>query len=177
MLEVTRGGFYQWLDKPESDRAIEDRRLLGLIRDSYDASGGVYGARRVLGDLREAGEVCGKHRVEKIMHAQKIKAIRGYKAPRRIVGRREWTAASAKSACGRTELEPSIPQVVRRTIFPEIEFATELAYYVVYRPERAALPRLTTFRDRLFNSSMRLAVEKLRPQMGNFKANRKVTLR
>jgi len=87
MLEVTRGGFYQWLDKPESDRAIEDRRLLGLIRDSYDASGGVYGARRVLGDLREAGEVCGKHRVEKIMHAQKIKAIRGYKAPRRIVGR------------------------------------------------------------------------------------------
>lgn len=48
MLEVTRGGFYQWLDKPESDRAIEDRRLLGLIRDSYDASGGVYCARRVL---------------------------------------------------------------------------------------------------------------------------------
>ncbi|MBD8881875.1 IS3 family transposase [Rhodanobacter sp. 7MK24] len=84
MLEVTRGGFYQWLDKPESDRDIEDRRLLGLIRDSYDAGGGV---RRVLGDLREAGEVCGKHRVEKIMHAQKIKAIRGYKAPRRIVGR------------------------------------------------------------------------------------------
>jgi len=87
MLDVTRGGFYQWLDKPQSDRELEDRRLLGLIRDSYDASGGVYGARRVLGDLREAGEVCGKHRVEKIMHAQKIKAIRGYKAPRRIVGR------------------------------------------------------------------------------------------
>jgi len=82
-----RGGFYQWLHKPISDRDIEDQRLLGLIRDSYVASGGVYGARRVFGDLREAGETCGKHRVAKIMRARKIKAIRGYKAPRRIVGR------------------------------------------------------------------------------------------
>lgn len=87
MLQVTRGGFYQWLEKPESDRAMEDRRLLGLIRDSYEASGGVYGARRVFGDLREVGESCGKHRVAKIMRNHKIKAIRGYKAPRRIVGR------------------------------------------------------------------------------------------
>ena len=87
MLEVARGGFYQWLDKPESDRAVEDKRLLRMIRDSYDASGGVYGARRALGDLREAGERCGKHRVEKIMRAHQIKAIRGYKTPRRIVGR------------------------------------------------------------------------------------------
>lgn len=38
-------------------------------------------------DLREAGEVCGKHRVERIMQELKIKAIRGYKAPRRIAGR------------------------------------------------------------------------------------------
>jgi putative transposase len=58
-----------------------------LIRDSYTASGGVYGSRRVFGDLREAGESCGKHRVEKIMRAHKIKAVRGYKAPRRIAGR------------------------------------------------------------------------------------------
>jgi len=87
VLEVTRGGFYQWLNKPMSERAIEDQRLLSLIRDSYVASGGVYGARRVFGDLREAGETCGQHRVERIMQANKIQAIRGYKAPRRIAGR------------------------------------------------------------------------------------------
>ena len=52
VLRVTRSGFYQWLSKPLSDRAIEDRRLLGAIRDSYSyaASGGVYGARRVFGE-------------------------------------------------------------------------------------------------------------------------------
>lgn len=87
VLKVARAGFYQWLHQPESQRAQEDRRLLELIRQSYDASYGVYGARRVFGDLRESGETCGKHRVERIMRNNRIKAVRGYKTPRRIAGR------------------------------------------------------------------------------------------
>ena len=87
VLQVARSGFYTWLHKPLSDRAIEDHRLLALIRDSYTASAGVYGAPRVFGDLREAGETCGKHRVARIMRRHKIRAIRGYKAPRPIAGR------------------------------------------------------------------------------------------
>lgn len=35
-------------------------------------------------------------------------------------------------------------------LFPEIKFASALAYYVVYRPECASLPRLMAFRDWLF---------------------------
>lgn len=46
---------------------IEDDWLLGLIRDSYVASSGVYRSRRICGDLREAGEACSKHRVAEIM--------------------------------------------------------------------------------------------------------------
>ena len=87
VLKASRSGFYAWLHKPLSDRAIEDQRLLDLIRDSYSASSGVYGARRVFLDLREAGETCGKHRVARIMREHGIKALRGYKAPRRISGR------------------------------------------------------------------------------------------
>lgn len=87
VLCVSRSGFYQWLHKPLSNRAIEDQRLLVLIRASYAASGGVYGAPRVFLDLREVGETCGKHRVARIMRLNKIKAIRGYKAPRTIAGR------------------------------------------------------------------------------------------
>ena len=87
LLEVHRSGFYAWLHQPESDRAKEDARLLTVIRQSYVASSGVYGARRIFADLREAGETCGKHRVERIMQANQIKALRGYKAPRRIAGR------------------------------------------------------------------------------------------
>jgi putative transposase len=87
VLSVARAGFYHWLHHPLSDRAIEDRRLLGLIRDSHTGSGGVYGSPRVFGDLREAGESCGKHRVARIMRTHKIRAIRGYKTPRAIEGR------------------------------------------------------------------------------------------
>jgi LysR family glycine cleavage system transcriptional activator len=32
-------------------------------------------------------------------------------------------------------------------LFPEVDFASPLAYYVVYRAESASLPRLVTFRD------------------------------
>ncbi len=86
-LQVSRSGFYDWLEKPKSDRAREDERLLPLIRDSYAASGGVYGAPRVFLDLREVGETCGRHRVARLMRSHKIRAVRGYKAPRPIAGR------------------------------------------------------------------------------------------
>jgi putative transposase len=87
VLKASRSGFYAWLHQPLSQRAREDQRLLGLIRASYTASGGVYGAPRVFLDLREAGERCGKHRVARLMRTHKIRAIRGYKAPRPIAGR------------------------------------------------------------------------------------------
>jgi putative transposase len=76
VLKVARAGFYAWLNQPNSKRAIQDERLLELIRDSYVASGGVYGSPRVFADLREAGETCGKHRVERIMRNNKIKAAK-----------------------------------------------------------------------------------------------------
>ena len=87
VLKVARSGFYQWLHRPLSDRAIEDQRLLVLIRASYIASSRVYGAPRIFLDLREVGESCGRHRVARIMRVNKIKALRGYKAPRVIAGR------------------------------------------------------------------------------------------
>jgi putative transposase len=87
VLKVARSGFYAWLHRPLSERAIEDQRLLEIIRASYAASGGVYGSPRVFLDLREVGECCGKHRIARLMRIHKIKAIRGYKAPRAIAGR------------------------------------------------------------------------------------------
>ena len=87
VLKVARAGFYAWLHQPNSNRAIQDERLLGLIRDSYVASGGVYGSPHLFADLREAGESCGKHRGGRIMRNHKIKAICGYKSPKAVKGR------------------------------------------------------------------------------------------
>jgi putative transposase len=66
VLMIARAGFYFWLHKPLSDKAIEDTRLLKLIKTSYDASHGIYGANRVVLDLKELGEQCGRNRVARI---------------------------------------------------------------------------------------------------------------
>jgi putative transposase len=72
------------VQKPLSDRAIADERLLGLIRASYLASGRVYGSPRIFLDLREAGERVGRERVARIMREHRIRAVRGYKTPRHL---------------------------------------------------------------------------------------------
>jgi putative transposase len=82
LLNVTRSGYYAWLKEPISNRAQEDARLLRLIRASFVASNGIYGAPRVFLDLREAGETCSKHRVARLMRINGIRAAYGYGARR-----------------------------------------------------------------------------------------------
>jgi putative transposase len=82
VLQVARSGFYVWLRTPHSARAIEDERLLVLVKASHVASGRVYGSPRVFLDLRETGEQVGENRVARIMRVNKIRAVRGYKTPR-----------------------------------------------------------------------------------------------
>src|SRR2546427_3401246 len=79
LLNVNHSGYYAWLKKPVSDRAQEDSRLLRLIRASFVASHGIYGAPRIFLDLREAGETCSKHRVARLMRVNGIRAVRGYR--------------------------------------------------------------------------------------------------
>ncbi|WP_131813978.1 IS3 family transposase, partial [Candidatus Terasakiella magnetica] len=74
-----RSGFYAWLKQPLSQRAIEDKRLSGLIKQSWLESGTSYGYRNITKDLRDWGEVCGKHRVYRIMKIEGIRSQRGYK--------------------------------------------------------------------------------------------------
>ena len=79
VLEVAPSGYYAWLEEPVCQRALEDIRLLRLIRASFAASHGIYGAPRVFLDLREASETCSKHRVMPLMRVNKIRAVRGYR--------------------------------------------------------------------------------------------------
>jgi len=79
VLGVAPSGYYAWLTQPLSNRAQEDVRLLRLIRASFTASQGIYGAPRVFLDLREAGETCSKHRVARLMRQAKLRALHGYR--------------------------------------------------------------------------------------------------
>ena len=87
VLDVAPSGYYAWLKRPISDRALEDGRLLRLIRKSFVASHGIYGAPRVFLDLREAGETCSKHRVARLMRENNLRALHGYRTRRLPAGR------------------------------------------------------------------------------------------
>jgi len=82
VLKVNRSGYYAWLAKPVSARAITDARILNYIRQFFNDSHGIYGSPRIHRDLREAGIGCGRKRVERLMHSAKLRSVRGYKRPR-----------------------------------------------------------------------------------------------
>ncbi len=73
-LRVTPAGFYAWRGRPESTHAAEDRRLLVLIRASFEASKRRYGSPRVHEDLIEQQERVSRKRVSRLMQADGLKA-------------------------------------------------------------------------------------------------------
>ena len=55
----------------------------GLIRALFVAGHGTYGARRVLLDIREAGETSSEYRLARVMRVNNVRVRRGYRARRR----------------------------------------------------------------------------------------------
>lgn len=94
-----RSGYYAWLKNPLSKREIEDQRLLVKIKESYLASGGIYGSPRIHKDLMEMGEGCGKNRVSRLMRQHGLRAIRGYKKPRHRAGQPAIVAPNILKQC------------------------------------------------------------------------------
>jgi putative transposase len=66
-LGVSRSGFYAWRTRPLSERARTDALILVTVRSSFALSDRTYGARRVVGDVQDAGHVCGRQRTARLM--------------------------------------------------------------------------------------------------------------
>ena len=73
-LGVSRGGFYAWLTRSPSARARADEALMAKVRASFLASDRTYGARRVWHDMLADGVSCGRHRIERLMRHQGLRA-------------------------------------------------------------------------------------------------------
>jgi putative transposase len=66
-MEVSRSGFYEWRNAPESATAKRRGELALVIRKSFDDSDETYGYRRVHADLAAWGVPCGPELVRSIM--------------------------------------------------------------------------------------------------------------
>lgn len=76
VLGVSRGGFYDWCQRPESARSAANRRLLERIRAVHEASRENAGAVNAWRRLVAQGESCGRHRVARLRRAHGIEARR-----------------------------------------------------------------------------------------------------
>jgi transposase InsO family protein len=74
VLEVTPSGFYAYLQRPLSWRAVVDELLMLHVRIAFAESGETYGSPRVLRDLRELGLPTSKKRVARLMRADGLAA-------------------------------------------------------------------------------------------------------
>ena len=67
VLDVSTSGYYDWRDRPESERARTNRQLMTKIVVFHKASREIYGSPRIHGDLIDAGETVGVNRVARLM--------------------------------------------------------------------------------------------------------------
>ena len=79
ILKVPHSGFYAWLKEPLSNKAKDDRRLTGLLKQAWLESGCVYGYRKLHDDLRTLGEMCSPNKIARLTSLAGIKAQIGYK--------------------------------------------------------------------------------------------------
>lgn len=74
VMGVSSSGFYDWFERPPSQRERHNAKLLQAIKDSHEASDRTYGSPRVVLDLLDAGLACSENRVARLMKAAGIKA-------------------------------------------------------------------------------------------------------
>lgn len=74
VLEVSRSGYHDWLDRPESARCRENRKLTEKIKHHHRQSRGIYGSPKIHKDLVTEGEACGVNRVARLMKEAAIQS-------------------------------------------------------------------------------------------------------
>jgi putative transposase len=120
VLKVHRSGFYAWLKSPLSIRGKDDRRLTGLIKQSWLESGCVYGYRKIHDDLRSLGESCCLNRIARLARHSGVKAQIGYK-------KKPGSYGGKPAVVAENRLKQSFD-----TFFPDRVWVTDITYIKTY---------------------------------------------
>lgn len=67
VLQVSKSGYYAWLRRGPSERALQDERLRPKVVAAFERGRGVYGSIRVQQELVDQGFEIGRRRVARLM--------------------------------------------------------------------------------------------------------------
>jgi len=74
-FKVSRSGYYDWLDRKPSKRAIESQKIERTITKIYQKSNGRYGSPKITKELEFRGMIVSRPRVARIMRSKGLKSI------------------------------------------------------------------------------------------------------
>jgi len=74
VLDVSRSGYYQFIQGRLSARAQENKRLSEKIKVIHKESRETYGSPRIHAELHSSGEICSRKRVARLMKQEGIEA-------------------------------------------------------------------------------------------------------
>lgn len=93
VMKVSRSGYYAWLRRPRSKRAVQDAALEAEIHAIHERSRRTYGYPRVHAELNSLGIECGRRRVARLMREAGLRGC--MRGRRRSTTRREEGAPPA----------------------------------------------------------------------------------
>jgi len=79
VLKVSRSGYYEWRERPPSDRQRSNEALDQEIKTIFDDHRQRYGSPRIADELKDRGIECSENRVARRMQSLELRAIQARK--------------------------------------------------------------------------------------------------
>jgi putative transposase len=167
LFGVSPSGFFAWVKRPPSARALSDATLLVRIRAIHEHSRATYGVPRVHAALRAEGIGVGRKRVARLMTGA---GLRGVHRRRFVVTtRRDEAATPAPDLVGRsfTAQAPDRLYVADITYLPTWQGFLYLAAIVdVFSRRVVGWAMAATMQAELVLAALDMAIERRRPAPG-----------
>ncbi|MBP2643424.1 MAG: hypothetical protein H6Q67_1311 [Firmicutes bacterium] len=165
---VSRGGYYDWLNRSESKRFQEDARVLEIMKKSYADYQGMCGLDKLLGDVREEIPTCSRNRVYRLQKQHSLYSIR--KKPFKICTTDSNHTLPIADNILNQDFEVQAPNTVWVTDITYLQHGSETMYLAIvkdlYDKEIVGWSLDIHMRTELCLAALESAVKKRRPQAG-----------
>jgi putative transposase len=168
VLRISRSGYYEWKERPTSNRDRENATLTEWIREIHQRSRETYGYLRVHAELRALGVRCNRKRVARLMRKDGLRGcMRGTR--RKHTTRQDPLAIPTPDLVGRNFVAsaPDRLWTADITYLPTDEGFLYLAFILdVYSRKVVGWSMASHLRSELVAAALEMAIRRRNPSAG-----------